>query len=192
MFQWRIKQADSFLYLFRTECDILWKRKTVLETSVSTCQQTYWFHTVSRVHTHLFDQSLMLLWLAKVAANILHSDCAFLALVHPALVLVLLRQSVPEDLESLPHGFLAHWSPEKEAIGRLTKPAGLSIWQCATGTKLTASYFSVSFFIRTFLNNSNNEKSRCTNVNITSWLDLLGSSAMSEGCSVHRLQARPE
>lgn len=55
----------------------------------------------------------MLLRLAEVDAKILCRDCAVLALVHPALVLVLLRETVPEDLVSLPYGLLADWAEQR-------------------------------------------------------------------------------
>lgn len=64
--------------------------------------------------THPFYQSLVLLWLTKVAADILCSDCILLALVHPSLVFLLLWYSVPEDFESLPYGLLAHWSDQRQ------------------------------------------------------------------------------
>lgn len=63
--------------------------------------------------THPFNQGLVLLWLTEVSADILCRDCTLLALVHPALVLLLLRDSIPEDLESLPYGLLAHWSDQR-------------------------------------------------------------------------------
>lgn len=64
--------------------------------------------------TRLFNQSPVLLWSAKVAANILCRDWALLALAHPALVLFLLWEAVPKDLEGLPYGFLAHFSHQKK------------------------------------------------------------------------------
>lgn len=64
--------------------------------------------------TRLFNQSPVLLWSAKVAANILWRDWALLALAHPALVLFLLWEAVPKDLEGLPYGFLAHFSHQKK------------------------------------------------------------------------------
>lgn len=66
-----------------------------------------------RPPTNLFHQGLVLVWLAKVAADILCRDCALLAFAHPALVLFLLRETVPEDLKSLPYGLLAHWSHQR-------------------------------------------------------------------------------
>lgn len=71
--------------------------------------------------TNLFNQSLMLIWLAKVAANILCRDCVLLAFAHPALVLFLLWETVPEDLESLPYGLLAHWSNQRKTLYTLKK-----------------------------------------------------------------------
>lgn len=63
--------------------------------------------------THLFNQGLVLVWLAEVAADVLCRDSVLLAFVHPALVLFLLRETVPEDLKSLPYGLLAHWSHQR-------------------------------------------------------------------------------
>lgn len=55
----------------------------------------------------------MLVRLAEEAANLVCGDDAVLTLAHPALVLVLLREAVPEDLKSLPYGLLAHCSDQR-------------------------------------------------------------------------------
>lgn len=64
-------------------------------------------------HTHLFNQGLMLVRLAEEAADLVCRDAAVLTPAHPALVLVLLREAVPEDLKSLPYGLLAHCSDQR-------------------------------------------------------------------------------
>ena len=56
--------------------------------------------------------NVMLLWSAKVDSNISCCDCTLLALAHPALVLLLFRDVIPEDLKSLPYGLLAYWSDQ--------------------------------------------------------------------------------
>lgn len=64
--------------------------------------------------TNLFNQREVLVWLAEEAPNLLCRDNAVLTPAHPALILVLLREAVPEDLKSLPYGLLAHCSDQRK------------------------------------------------------------------------------
>lgn len=58
--------------------------------------------------THAPDEADVLLWLAEVPADLHDADGAVHAAMDPVLVLVPLRQPVPEDLKGFPHRLLAH------------------------------------------------------------------------------------
>lgn len=99
-------------YLFTPCRDILWRwgRERNVGSCFQTCCMLFLRQWFKPSHTHLFHQGLVLVRLAEVAADVLCRDGGLLAFVHPALVLFLLRESVPEDLKSLPYGLLAHWA----------------------------------------------------------------------------------
>lgn len=54
----------------------------------------------------------MLFWLAEERANVADADGAIHAAADPVLVLVSLRQPVPEDSEGFPDGLLTNWNTE--------------------------------------------------------------------------------
>lgn len=100
--------------------------------------------------TNLFNQSLMLVWLAEEAANLVCCDGAVLTLAHPALILVLLRETVPEDLERLPYGLLAHCSDQRTtqfSLNQTRNIPGVPVSQSRTGdahTRISGGFWLIS------------------------------------------------
>lgn len=58
--------------------------------------------------THTRDEVDVFFWLAEEAADVHDADRAVHAATDPILVLVPLRQPVPEDLKGFPHRLLTH------------------------------------------------------------------------------------